>query len=128
MRAPIGHNLALAVFALSLVAGAAPASDNSIAHMQDETNKHFDEASKDFGGGAVQMHARKEGADGTTHVIYQFDCTQQNYDVLFSGLAGPDSFPLDAWAPAGTPIDQNDDIAPLAQHACTKHGYPLLKW
>lgn len=110
---------------VSVLALAAPASaEQEIENM----NKHFAVASKHFGDGAVQLQSRHDGADATTHSIYHFDCKNKKYDVLFSGLADPEDFPMDTPEPAATPFDENDDVAPLAQHVCTEHGYPLLKW
>ncbi len=113
---------------VSVLAVSAQASETNIKNRQDQVNKYFEHASKDFGGGAVQLHARKDGADGSTHSIYHFDCVNKKYDVLFSGPAMPGEFPFDSADPAATSFDQNADVAPLAQHTCTKHGYPLLEW
>ncbi len=124
------HSLARFVAApvLSLAAVAALAEDSVIRHEQEVANDHYALASKDFGNGVVQLHARQDGSDGATHRIYHFDCSNKKYDILFSGASDPDGFPMDASESAATPIEPDDGVTPLAQHACTQHGYPLMKW
>ncbi len=111
-----------------LLTGTAGSADDRIAHIRDEVDTHFEQASENFGDGVVQMHSRSKSAEGNTHVIYQFDCTQKHYGVLYSGLGAPDDFPMQAWDGEPAPIEPDGDVAPLAEHACVKHGYPLLKW
>lgn len=114
--------LALAV---SLPVAALAESPISTAH---DVDAHFEVASKDFGGGVVQLHSRKDGADGETHAVHSFDCEAKSYAPVFTGASAPDLFPMDSLGFNLEPIDENSDIAPLAQHTCKKHGYPLLEW
>ncbi|MFA3917588.1 hypothetical protein [Ruegeria hyattellae] len=118
----------VAVCGLLVLAGGASAAENEIENPLDTVNKHFEAASKDFGGGLTQLHARKEGADGTEHLIYHFDCSNNRYDLLSSDAAEPDTLPEVSDAPLADPFGPDDPVAPLAQHTCTKYGYPLLEW
>ncbi|MBK0328730.1 hypothetical protein I5535_15670 [Rhodobacteraceae bacterium F11138] len=89
---------------------------------------HFEVASKDFGGGKVQLHSRKEGDTGTTHSVHNFDCSNRTYVPVFADGVSPDAFPMDNLDFNLNPIEETSPVAPLAQHACKKHGYPLLEW
>ncbi|MEX0347851.1 MAG: hypothetical protein AB3N15_00365 [Paracoccaceae bacterium] len=129
MRLRTGITIRIAaVSGLLLMAGIASAAENEIENPLDTVNKHFEVASKDFGGGVTQLHARKEGADGSEHMIYHFDCSNQKYNLFYSGGETPDSLPDMADAPFVEPLEPEDIVGPLAQHTCTKHGYPLLEW
>ncbi|MEM7317782.1 MAG: hypothetical protein AAF408_02035 [Pseudomonadota bacterium] len=112
----------------SLVASGVDASETEIENQLDTINKHFEAASKDFGGGFVQLHARKEGSGETEHQIYHFDCANKKYELLFSNPNEPESMPALEKDTLLNPIDPFHAVAPLAQHTCTKHGYPLLEW
>lgn len=111
-----------------LLAGSALAADDIIQNTKDNLNTYYDTASKYFGDGEVQINTRKEGSDGTSFTIYHFDCTNNNYDVLSTGDTAEMEFPMEIQGAASTPFDRNADVAPMAQHACTKHGRPLLEW
>ena len=91
-------------------------------------DQRFEIASKDFGEGVVQLHSRKDGADGVTHTVHSFDCANKSFAPMFSGNSDPALFPMDSLGFNLEPIDQNSDVAALAQHTCKKHGYPLLEW
>lgn len=93
-----------------------------------EIDRDFEIASKNFGDGVVQLHSRKESADGNAHSVHSFDCTSKTYAAVYSGVAPPETFPLAALNFNLNPIDETSEVAPLAQHACRKHGYPLLEW
>ncbi|MDU9002668.1 hypothetical protein [Sedimentitalea todarodis] len=93
-----------------------------------EIDEHYEVASKDFGDGTVQLHSKKVSAGATTHSIHSFDCTNKTYAPVYAGDASPDEFPVNSLGFNLSPIDVTTDVAPLAQHACKKHGYPLLEW
>lgn len=93
-----------------------------------EIDREFEIASKNFGDGVVQLHSRKESADGIAHSVHSFDCSSKTYAAMYSGDAPPEAFPLATLNFNLEPIDQTSEVAPLAQHACRKHGYPLLEW
>ncbi|MEO9782521.1 MAG: hypothetical protein ABJH07_12160 [Sedimentitalea sp.] len=111
---------------LLLLASAAVAE--SPITTRHEIDKDYDVASKDFGDGFVQLHSRKENADGVSHSVHSIDCANKAYAPVYSGEAPPDEFPLNSLGFTLSPIDVTSDVAPLAQHACKKHGYPLLEW
>ena len=75
------------------LAGASAASETAIENQIDTVNKHFEVASEYFGDGTVQMHSKREGADGTFHSVHQFDCVNKNYDTLYDGDFTPDAVP-----------------------------------
>lgn len=93
-----------------------------------EIDKDYDVASKDFGDGFVQLHSRKVSADGTTHSVHSIDCTNKTFAPVYAGDTAPDDFPLESVGFNLNPIDEISEVAPLAQHACKKHGYPVLEW
>ena len=109
-----------------LVASAALAE--SPITTRHEIDKDYDIASKDFGDGFVQLHSRKVSADGTTHSVHSINCADKTYAPVYEGEAPPDAFPMNSLGFNLTPIDVTTNVAPLAQHACKKHGYPLLEW
>ncbi|MCL6283965.1 hypothetical protein M3P21_10525 [Ruegeria sp. 2012CJ41-6] len=117
-----------AVFCHLMIASGASASENEIENPLDTVNKHFEVASKDFGGGVTQLHARKDGADGSEHSIYHFDCPNLKYALISSSAGRPDNLPDVADEPFVEPLEPDDIVAPLAQHTCAKYGYPLLEW
>lgn len=124
--------IATAAAALShlMIVSGVQAADNAI-DTPSEIDKHFEEASKDFGNGVVQLHSRQDGADGTQHAVHQFDCVNGTYDSLYAGDAPPTDFPLDSTGVMGAgPGLLYDDptMASLAQHTCTKYGHPLAEW
>lgn len=120
----------LAAVTLAVVAGSAFADlyQKPIKNEQDSVNAHYEIASKDFGNGQVQMHSMAEGPDGKSHTVYSFNCTDKKYDLLFDGPESPDGLFTGPMEEPKRDLDQIDNVAPLAQHACTSHGYPLLKW
>lgn len=106
------------------LAGAAWAQDTEIADI----DKHFEIATKDFGDGTVQMSSRQDTADGPLYAVHQFDCVNKTFVTPFEGAVAPDVFPVTTTEQQVAAFDEGDEIAPLAQHACTKHGHPLLEW
>ena len=116
---------------VTLLAGGAGADDlyeQPIQNELDRVNQHYAIASKDFGNGHVQMHSRSAGADGDRHTIYSFDCHEKRHTVLFAGPRPPDKFTFEEPGNPELYFEEQDGVAPLAQHACTTHGYPLLEW
>ncbi|MEY8838809.1 hypothetical protein AB9K41_07230 [Cribrihabitans sp. XS_ASV171] len=114
---------------MALAAGVAGAQENAIRHDMDTVNRHFEIATHDFGGGRVQMHSRSEGPDGVEHTIREFDCGQGSYNETYSGASAPTVFPVDADSrPSELPFPLDDNIGPLAQHACGKYGQPVAQW
>lgn len=93
-----------------------------------DVDAHFEIASKDFGDGVVQLHSRKGDSDNATHSVHSIDCTNKAYASVFTGNSDPELFPLDSLGFNLEPIGENSTVASLAQHACKKHGYPLLEW
>ncbi|WP_372571395.1 hypothetical protein [Ruegeria jejuensis] len=128
MRGWTRNTTGVAACGLLLIASGASAAENEIENPLDTVNKHFEVASKDFGGGVTQLHARKEGAGGTEHLIYHFDCSNKKYDLFYNSAETPDSRPDMVDAPFVEPLEPEDIVGPLAQHTCTKYGYPLLEW
>ncbi|MDK3072393.1 hypothetical protein QO034_04645 [Sedimentitalea sp. JM2-8] len=123
---PKGFRMILAAGCLFSVAGAAVA-DSPIT-TTGQVDSHFEVASKDFGGGKVQLHSRKESETGTTHAVHNIDCVNKTYTPVYEDDNAPDAFPFDNLDFNLNPIDETSPVAPLAQHACKKHGYPLLEW
>ena len=106
------------------------AADNAI-DTPGEVNQHFEEASKYFGDGVVQLHSRQEGADGTQHTVHQFDCVNGTYGALYAGDMAPGNFPLETSGAMGAGAGlfyEDPTMASLAQHTCTKYGHPLAEW
>lgn len=108
--------------------GAGLALAESPIDTQQDIDRHFQIASKDFGDGKVQLHSRQDSDTGSTHSVHNFDCVNKTYAPVYSGAGSPDGFPLDGLDFSMNPIDEISPVAPLAQHACRKHGYPLLEW
>ncbi len=111
-----------------LMASHVSAAENEIENPLDAVNQHFEAASKDFGGGMVQLHSRKEGTEGTEHMIYHFDCSEKRYGLAYEGVDAPDSLPELSDVPFSHGFAADDAVAPLAQHTCRKHGYSGLEW
>ncbi|MBB96238.1 MAG: hypothetical protein CML68_16805 [Rhodobacteraceae bacterium] len=115
---------AMAIVAASMLCGAGAWADMPIADI----DKRFEIATKDFGGGTVMMTSRADGAGGPTYTTHQFDCENKTYATQSEGSEAPDVFPDPVSAQATNAFGEDDDIAPLAQHACTKHGHPIMEW
>jgi hypothetical protein len=127
------HRVSRSGLCTALVAGhvlcaAGQATAESPIDTKQDIDKHFEIASKDFGDGKVQLHSRWEGEADTAHAVHNFDCVTKTYAAVYAGDTGPDEFPLDNFDFNLNPIDETSPVAPLAQHACKKHGYPLLEW
>ena len=117
-----------AAVGLSLIAGLACAQ-TPVANPNDEVNEHFAIASKLFGKDQVQLHAFQDGADGSRHKVYNFDCSEQTYNEVFDDDFEPEAFPIEAQTSsmqAFQPFDRISQVAPLAAHACKQHGVPLV--
>ncbi|SLN50027.1 hypothetical protein ROA7450_02471 [Roseovarius albus] len=121
-------NKIVAALSALLIASHVSAAEDEILNPLDVVNQHFEAASKDFGDGMVQLHSRKEGAEGTEHLIYHFDCSEKKYGLAYEGADAPTSLPELPDEPLSHGFAADDAVAPLAQHTCRKHGYPGLEW
>ncbi|MEY8830631.1 hypothetical protein AB9K34_19850 [Sedimentitalea sp. XS_ASV28] len=110
-----------------LLLASAVSAESPITTPQ-QVDRDYEIASKDFGDGFVQLHSRKDGADGSAHAVHSFDCANKSYASVYSGETPPEAFPLDSLGFNLNQIEENSEVAALAQHACRKHGYPLLEW
>lgn len=120
--------LGVAALGWTQMSDQAHATDTLFDVPDEPEYKYFDVISHDFGDGIVQIHTRKEGPSGTSHAVQHIDCIQQRSDDIYAGAIPPDGFPMGSpELPAGN-IENNPDLVSVAQHACKKHGYPLLQW
>ncbi len=117
-----------ATVGLFLSAIGAEAADGRIDNHRDAMNQHFEVATKLYGDDRVQLHSRREGDDGVLHSVHNFDCVNKTYNSVFEDAIQPRSFPIDGNGGVMNPIQEDSAVAPLAQHACMKHGHPLLEW
>jgi len=108
---------------LSCATGAATA-ETVIASV----DQRYEVATKDFGGGVVQMNSRQDSAEGSVYSVHQFDCMNMTYATLYTGDEMPATVPQAYGEADIASFDRDHDVAPLAQHACTKHGHPLTEW
>lgn len=113
-----------------VVASSAQAADSRIDNPMDEVNEHFAIASEYFGDGQAQLHSRRDGADGSAHTVYTFDCVEQTYHTAFEGPDAPADFPFTPLDEAMEPLKRDSAVIPLARHVCAEHDHPLieLKW
>jgi hypothetical protein len=118
-------------FFLTILAGGAlvladPArSESPIDNPIDTVNRHMEIATADFGNGVVQMHSRRDSASEIQHTVYTFDCTNRTYANVFADGLAPPAFPVNSSTVMTNTIEEDGPIAPLAQHACSKHGLKL---
>ncbi|MGR3803565.1 hypothetical protein [Marinibacterium profundimaris] len=113
-----------AILTSLMLAGPALAQDTEIADI----DKHFDVASEYFGDGKVQLSSRQDTDAGPQYAVHQFDCVNKTFTTPFEGTVAPDAFPVPVTEQQEATFEQGDPVAPLAQHACAKHGHPLLEW
>ena len=95
-----------------------------------QIDEQFAVASEYFGDGQVQVHSRRDGAAGSTHTVYSFDCVAQTFASEFENDIAPENFPVEATGVEKRPLEKDSVVVPLAQRACEEHGHPLLelKW
>ncbi|WP_424986058.1 hypothetical protein [Microbulbifer sp. S227A] len=124
----IRNRRAAAIAALCPLLWAGTALAESAITTPHQVDTDYEIASKDFGDGFVQMHSRRQGEGGNAHAVHGFDCANKTYAALYAGDVPPEAFPLEGLDFNLNPIEETSEVAPLAQHACRKHGYPLLEW
>ncbi|WP_428928624.1 hypothetical protein [Marinibacterium sp. SX1] len=115
--------------AAMLVTGAGALQAQGLKDVQiADIDQRFEVATKDFGDGTVMMTSASPVGDAWSYQTHQFDCVDKTYAALPATSELPTEFP-DPISPQQTnAFGEEDEVAPLAQHACTKHGQPLLEW
>lgn len=103
-------------------------AETKIETTQDTIDEQFAIASQHFGDGQVQVHTRRDTADGSTHHVYSFNCQDQTHSLDYEGAAAPESFPVEASRDPLQPLNRDSAAAPVGQYACEEHGHPLLEW